>query len=55
MQLCERGGVRIMACGRYGSAVRIKPPLIITTAHFRDGLRIFAEAVAAVESEMHQK
>lgn len=49
---CERSGVRIMSCGRYGSAIRLMPPLTITRAHFREGLRIFAEAVKLVEGEM---
>lgn len=49
LQRCEQLGVRIMACGRYGSTIRIMPPLTITKAHFREGLRRFAQAVSEVE------
>jgi 4-aminobutyrate aminotransferase len=49
---CERNGVRVMSCGRYGSAIRLMPPLTTTKTHFRDGLRIFAEAVISVENEL---
>jgi 4-aminobutyrate aminotransferase-like enzyme len=54
LQHCERNGVRIMSCGRYGSSIRLMPPLVITSAHFREGLRVFAEAVARVEQELRQ-
>jgi 4-aminobutyrate aminotransferase len=54
LQHCERNGVRIMSCGRHGSSIRLMPPLVITSAHFREGLRVFAEAVASVEQELRQ-
>lgn len=50
LQRCEQRGVRIMACGRYGSAIRLMPPLVITRRHLRDGLRIFTEAVDEFEN-----
>jgi 4-aminobutyrate aminotransferase len=52
LQHCERNGVRIMSCGRHGSSIRLMPPLVITRAHFREGLRVFAEGVASVEQEL---
>ena len=54
LRLCERNGVRVMSCGRYGSSIRLMPPLTITRFHFREGLRVFAEAVASVEKDLRQ-
>ena len=54
LRRCEQNGVRVMSCGRYGSSIRLMPPLTITKVHFREGLRVFAEAVASVENELRQ-
>jgi 4-aminobutyrate aminotransferase len=51
LQKCEGQGVRIMSCGRYGSTIRLMPPLTATRAHLREGIRALASAVAAVEAE----
>ncbi|MER2537374.1 MAG: aspartate aminotransferase family protein [Rhizobiaceae bacterium] len=51
LQKCESQGVRIMSCGRYGSTIRLMPPLIATRAHLRAGIKALANAVAAVEAE----
>lgn len=51
LQRCEQLGVRIMSCGRYGSTIRLMPPLTITREHFREGLRLFGQAVSEIESE----
>ncbi|WP_457154063.1 aminotransferase class III-fold pyridoxal phosphate-dependent enzyme, partial [Mesorhizobium sp. P5_C1] len=50
LQRCEQLGVRVMACGRYGSTIRLMPPLVTTKAHLWEGIRIFAAAVAEVEA-----
>jgi 4-aminobutyrate aminotransferase len=51
LQRCEQSGVRIMSCGRYGSTLRLMPPLTITKEHFRAGLRLLGQAVDAVARE----
>ncbi|MBD0417456.1 aspartate aminotransferase family protein [Oryzicola mucosus] len=51
LQKCESQGVRIMSCGRYGSTIRLMPPLTTTRAHLRAGIKAFANAVAEVEAE----
>jgi 4-aminobutyrate aminotransferase len=40
VQQCEKRGVRVMACGRYGSVIRLMPPLVITREHLRNGTNI---------------
>lgn len=52
LRRCEQSGVRVMSCGRYSTAVRLMPPLITTRQHFREGLRLFADAVTSVEKEL---
>jgi 4-aminobutyrate aminotransferase len=49
IQQCERRGVRIMACGRYGSVIRLMPPLIITRAHLRAATDIVLGAIRESE------
>ncbi|MCO5072921.1 MAG: aspartate aminotransferase family protein [Rhizobiaceae bacterium] len=51
LQKCELQGVRIMSCGRYGSTIRLMPPLTATRAHLRAGIRALANAIAEVEAE----
>lgn len=51
LQGCENQGVRIMSCGRYGSTIRLMPPLTTTRKHLREGIKVLAAAVAAVEAE----
>lgn len=51
LQRCESQGVRIMSCGRYGSTIRLMPPLTTTRAHLRVGIKALATAVAEVEAE----
>jgi 4-aminobutyrate aminotransferase-like enzyme len=49
---CEQRGVRIMACGRYGSAIRLMPPLIITKEHFNKAVDVFVDVVGEIEHEV---
>ncbi len=49
---CERAGVRIMACGRYGSTIRLMPPLVVTREHLWRACDIFIDAVNQSEAEL---
>ena len=51
---CEQRGVRIMSCGRYGSTIRLMPPLIITRDHFRKAVDVLVDVVRDSESEILQ-
>lgn len=50
VQGCEKRGVRIMACGRYGSTIRLMPPLIITKEHFLRAVDVLLEVVRDSEA-----
>jgi 4-aminobutyrate aminotransferase len=50
LKTCEQRGVRVMACGRYGSTVRLMPPLVITREHLRIATEIFIGAVKQAET-----
>ncbi len=39
-------GLMLLTCGTYGQVVRWIPPLIVIEAQIKDGLRLFAEALA---------
>ena len=39
-------GLMLLTCGTYGQVVRWIPPLIVTEAQIKDGLCLFAEALA---------
>ena len=49
---CEQQGARIMACGRYGSTIRLMPPLVITREHLRKGCDILINAIKESEGEI---
>jgi 4-aminobutyrate aminotransferase len=49
LKRCEQRGVRVMSCGRYGSIVRLMPPLVITRGHLRKGCDILMEAIKESE------
>jgi 4-aminobutyrate aminotransferase len=51
VQRCERRGVRVMTCGRYGSTIRLMPPLVITREHLHMGTDILLEAIRESEGE----
>ncbi len=46
---CHRRGLLIEVGGHYFNVARFLPPLVVTEAHARKGLEIFAEAVRMVE------
>jgi len=52
LKRCEQRGVRIMACGRYGSTIRLMPPLVITREHLRTGSDILIDAIRESEVEI---
>jgi 4-aminobutyrate aminotransferase-like enzyme len=41
-----------MACGRYGSTIRLMPPLVITREHLRKGCDILIDAIKESEGEI---
>jgi 4-aminobutyrate aminotransferase len=49
LKKCERNGARIMSCGRYGSTIRLMPPLVITREHLLKGVNILIEAIKETE------
>lgn len=49
---CERSGVRVMGCGRYGSTIRLMPPLVITRDHLRRGCDILIDAIKKSEGDL---
>lgn len=49
LKKCEQRGVRVMSCGRYGSTIRLMPPLVITREHLRKSVDIFIGAVKEAE------
>ena len=51
---CEQRGVRIMSCGRYGSTIRLMPPLIITRDHLRKAVDVLVDVIRDSESEILQ-
>ncbi|MGE3148408.1 MAG: aspartate aminotransferase family protein [Pseudorhodoplanes sp.] len=52
LKRCEQRGVRIMACGRYGSTIRLMPPLVITREHMRKGGEILIDAIKESEVDI---
>jgi len=52
LKKCEQRGARIMACGRFGSTVRLMPPLTITRDHLRKGSDILIEAIRESEGDL---
>jgi 4-aminobutyrate aminotransferase len=52
LKKCEQRGARIMGCGRFGSTVRLMPPLIITRDHLRKGCDILIEAIRESEADV---
>ena len=52
LKRCEQRGVRVMTCGRYGSTVRLMPPLVITRDHLRRGCDILIESIKKSESDL---
>jgi len=51
-QRCERRGVRFMGCGRYGSTIRLMPPLVITREHLMRGVGILLDVIRDSEAEV---
>jgi 4-aminobutyrate aminotransferase len=51
MAACEQRGVRILPCGRYGSVLRLMPPLIITREHLNHGVDVIIEAIREQERQ----
>ena len=49
---CERRGVRVMSCGRYGSVIRLMPPLIITRVHLELAVDIVLDVIREHEHEL---
>jgi 4-aminobutyrate aminotransferase len=52
LKRCEQRGVRIMACGRYGSTIRLMPPLVITRDHLRTASDILIDAIKESEIDI---
>jgi 4-aminobutyrate aminotransferase len=52
LKRCEQRGARIMGCGRFGSTVRLMPPLTITRDHLRRGSDILIEAIKESEGDI---
>lgn len=52
LKRCEQRGVRIMGCGRYGSTVRLMPPLVITREHLRKGCDVLIDSIKESEGEI---
>jgi 4-aminobutyrate aminotransferase len=52
LKRCEQRGVRVMACGRYGSTIRLMPPLVITRDHLRKGSDILIDAIKESEIDI---
>ena len=49
---CEQRGVRVMSCGRYGSTIRLMPPLIITRDHLRKAVDVLVDVIRESENEI---
>jgi 4-aminobutyrate aminotransferase len=49
---CEQRGVRVMACGRYGSTLRLMPPLVTTRDHLRLGADVIIDAIKESEIDI---
>jgi len=52
LKKCEQRGVRVMGCGRYGSTIRLMPPLVVTRDHLRRGSDILINAIKESEGEV---
>lgn len=52
LKRCEQQGVRVMSCGRYGSTIRLMPPLVITREHLRKASDILIESIREKENEI---
>jgi 4-aminobutyrate aminotransferase len=52
LKRCEQRGARVMGCGRYGSTIRLMPPLIITREHMRKGCEILIGAIKESEGDL---
>jgi 4-aminobutyrate aminotransferase len=52
LKRCEQRGARVMGCGRYGSTIRLMPPLVITREHLHAGSDILLDAIKESESEV---
>jgi 4-aminobutyrate aminotransferase len=52
LKRCEQRGVRVMGCGRYGSTIRLMPPLVITREHLRKGCDILVGAIKDSEADI---
>ena len=49
LKKCEQSGARVMGCGRYGSTIRLMPPLVITREHLLKGVNILLNAIKETE------
>jgi 4-aminobutyrate aminotransferase len=54
LKTCEMHGVRIMACGRHGSTIRLMPSLTITRAHFHAACDILIDALRQEAASLPQ-
>lgn len=52
LKKCEQSGARVMGCGRYGSTIRLMPPLVITRDHLLKGVNILLNAIKETEREI---
>ena len=49
---CQGRGLWVMPCGRYGTSLRLLPPLVITRAHFKKGVDIILDVIRETELEL---